>query len=245
LATPIAGTGSAGFAGDGASSLLAQLNAPTDIAGGYIADSANNRIRQLVATASVGPIVVVSAVNAASLTPGPIAPGMLMDLLGITTATQVLFNTISAPILATNPVLVRAPVSLAGTVQITVTNEGAQIAQIVANVVDAAPALFANSSGQAAIVNQDGTLNSPSNPAPRGSVISLFGTGEGVTGLPFSVAIGGYAASVLYAGPSGNYPGMFQINAQVPSGYFGGGTLPIVVDVGTFTTQLGLTVSIF
>ena len=76
-------------------------------------------------------------------------------------------------------------------------------------------------------------------------MISLFGTGEGITGLPFSVSLGGYAATILYAGPSGNYPGMFQINAQVPSGYFSGGTLPIVVGVGSFMTQSGLTITVF
>ena len=120
-----------------------------------------------------------------------------------------------------------------------------QIPQITANVVDAAPALFADSSGQASVVNEDGTLNSPSNPAARGSIITLFGTGEGVTGLPFSLSIGGYVASILYAGPSGNYPGMFQINAQVPSGYLPAGTFPVVAGVGTYTTQEGLTISVF
>lgn len=40
-----------------------------------------------------------------------------------------------------------------------------------------------NSSGRGpgAIINQDGTINSPSNPADRGSVVTLFGTGEGRT----------------------------------------------------------------
>ncbi len=261
-ATPVAGTGSAGFAGDGASSLLAQLSAPTEVlvtgSGIYLADSGNNRIRKLTGSSSqvtVGPILVVSAVNAASLTPGPIAPGMLMALLGTgltindLSQTQVLFNTIPAPILAVTPteVLVRVPFALAGvqTAQIAVNQLGAPIAQITANVVDAAPALFADASGQASVVNQDGTLNSPSNPAARGSVIALFGTGEGITGLPFSVSIGGYAAAIQYSGPAGNYPGMFQINAQVPSGYLSGGTLLIEVTVGTFTTQSGLTVTVF
>ena len=95
------------------------------------------------------------------------------------------------------------------------------------------------------MINQDGSLNSTANPAPAGSIISIFGTGEGVTGLPFSVTIGGYGATIFYEGPSGNYPGMFQINAQVPGGYFAGGTLPIVVGVGTFFTQQGLTVTVF
>jgi uncharacterized protein (TIGR03437 family) len=247
--------------------LLAQLNSPSDIllsstgawnGSLYLADSSNNRIRQLVPGATqvtVAPILIVNAVNAASLTPGPIAPGMLVALLGTgltidgAAQTQVLFNTILAPILSINPteVLVRAPVSLAGvqTVQISVNNQGAQIAQITANVVDAAPGLFGDSSGQASVLNQDGTLNSASNPAARGSVISLFGTGEGVTGLSFSVSIGGYAATVLYAGPAGSYPGMFQVNAQLPAGYFAPGTWPVVVNIGTFSTQSGLTITVF
>jgi uncharacterized protein (TIGR03437 family) len=265
--TPVSGTGTAGFAGDGGASLLAQLNGPTDIlvnssgvSNGslYIADFGNNRIRQLVPSTSqvtAAPILVVSAVNAASLTPGPIAPGMLMAILGTgltigdVAQTQVLFNTTPAPILSITPteVLVRAPVSLAGvqTVQIAVNNQGTQIAQITASVVTAAPALFASPSGQASVLNQDGTLNSPSNPAAAGSVITMFGTGEGITGLPFSVSVGGYAATILYAGPAGSYPGMFQINAQLPSGYFSGGTMPIVVNVGTFATQSGLAITVF
>jgi uncharacterized protein (TIGR03437 family) len=251
--TPVSGTGVAGFGGDGASALLAQLNAPSDVlvgpAGVYATDSGNNRIRLLIGSATqatAAPLVVVTAVNAASLTPGPIAPGMLLALLGVgTTASEVMFNAIPAPILSVTPteLLVRVPVALEGvrSVQISLNN----IAQITANVVAAAPALFANPSGQAAVLNADGTANSPTNPAARGSIISLFGTGEGVTGLPFSLTVGGYAGTILYAGPSGSFPGMFQINAQVPAGYLSAGTFPVVVSVGTYATQAGLTINIF
>ena len=50
--TLVAGTGVAGFSGDGTSALLAQLNAPAglaiDSAGElYIADSSNNRVRKV------------------------------------------------------------------------------------------------------------------------------------------------------------------------------------------------------
>ncbi len=89
-ATPVAGTGSAGFTGDGGSSLLAQLNAPADVAlnvaGVYIADSGNNRIRQLTGSSSqvtTAPILVFSAVNAASLTPGPKKEMMLPRAAGL------------------------------------------------------------------------------------------------------------------------------------------------------------------
>jgi uncharacterized protein (TIGR03437 family) len=251
--TPVSGTGTAGFAGDAGSSLMAQLNAPSDVlvssTGIYVSDSGNNRIRQLTGSSTqqtTAPLVVVSAVNAASLVPGPIAPGMLLALLGAGSAvTAVSFNTTPAPILSNTAteVLVRVPVSLQGvsSVQISIN----QTVEVTASVVDAAPALFANSNGQASVVNEDGSLNSPSNPAARGSIVTLFGTGEGVTGLPFSLSIGGYWATLLYSGPSGNFPGMFQINAQVPSGYLAAGTFPVVAGVGTYLTQAGLTISVF
>jgi uncharacterized protein (TIGR03437 family) len=254
--TVVAGTGVAGFGGDGGSAALALLNAPTDVlvsAGGdLIVDSGSNRVRQLsgaAAQTTVAPIQVVTAVNAASLTPGPIAPGMLMALLGTgltaNDAIQVMFNATAAPVLAVNAeeVLVRVPVTLEGTqsVQIGVN----QMPQITANVVEAAPALFANPQGQASALNQDGTLNSGANPAARGSVITLFGTGEGVSGLGLSMTVGGYQATILYAGPSGNYPGMFQVNALLPAGYLTAGTYPVVATVGSFATQVGVVVSLY
>jgi len=48
----------------------------------------------------------------------------------------------------------------------------------------AAPGIYtldASGYGQGAIVNEDGTINSPANPAARGSIISVYGTGGGVT----------------------------------------------------------------
>jgi uncharacterized protein (TIGR03437 family) len=254
--TVVAGTGTPAFTGDGGSAMLAQLNGPSDVlvgsGGVYVSDSGNNRIRLLTGSASqttVAPIVVVSAVNAASLVPGPVAPGMLMALLGTSAVSSVTFNSIAAPILSTSSssssmeTLVRAPVALEGVASVQIVING--VSSITANVVEAAPALFASASGQASVLNQDGTLNSASNPAARGSIITLFGTGEGVMGLPFSLLIGGYAGSILYAGPSGNFPGMFQVNAQVPSGYLPAGTFPVVVGVGGFGTQAGVVVSVY
>jgi RHS repeat-associated protein len=52
VATPVAGTGPAGFAGDGGPATSAQLNGPADVALGadgslYIADTANHRVRRV------------------------------------------------------------------------------------------------------------------------------------------------------------------------------------------------------
>src|SRR5260370_15184405 len=73
------------------------------------------------------------------------------------------------------------------------------------------------SGGQGAILNQNGSVNSSANPADKGSVVSLFGTGAGQTNPPgldgkpataplpkpvasVSVQIGGMDAQILYAG---------------------------------------------
>jgi len=74
--------------------------------------------------------------------------------------------------------------------------------------------------GPAAVLNQDNSVNSASNPAPRGAIIQIYATGEcetsphGVTGsvigtglktplLGVKVTIGGQDAVVQYAGSAG------------------------------------------
>src|SRR6185437_15496127 len=47
------------------------------------------------------------------------------------------------------------------------------------NILGAAPGVFASSGGAAAVVNQDGSINSFGNPAAPGSTISLYVTGMG------------------------------------------------------------------
>ena len=252
--TVVAGTGTAGFAGDGASAVSSEMNFPWDVAAGragvlYVADLENNRVRSLTPgpAANVAPILVVSAVNAASLQPGPLAPGMLLNLLGTGLSlsdagqTQVLFGTMAAPILSfdNSRLLVRVPMELEGqqSVNVQILKQGNLLSQIPASVVDAAPALYVDASGNLIAANQDGSPNAMTNPVGRGSIVVFFGTGEGVTGLPISVAIGGYAAEVLYAGPVAGYPGLLQINARVPAGYVAPGAMSVVVMVGTASTQ--------
>jgi uncharacterized protein (TIGR03437 family) len=91
----------------------------------------------------------------------------------------------------------------------------------------ASPAIFTaqqSGSGQAAIVNQDGTLTPPS---PSGAIVTLYGTGFGVgsigadglthTLLPVTALIGGEEARVLYAGEAPGYTsGLQQINILIP-----------------------------
>jgi len=251
--TPVAGIGSPGFSGDGGPALAAELGFPWDVAVGpggvlFVADLDNNRVRQL----SPGPedstigTSVVQVLNAASLQPGPVAPGMLLAFRGSGVAgvdgVTVLFGSTPGVVLAADAqqVVVQAPVSLVGltSVQIQVNVQGNSIASIPAPIAAAAPGLFS------AAANSDGTLNSPASPAPRSSIVTLYGTGEGASGLPISVTIAGAAAEVLYAGPAPGYPGLLQLNVRVPTGYFSGGDVPVLLTVGDASSQPGVTIAV-
>jgi uncharacterized protein (TIGR03437 family) len=265
--TAIAGTGAAGFSGDEGAAPAAQLSFPWDVAVNAdglvaVADLGNNRIRDLTPpVAPVGETQLppgsptpdnVTIVNAASLAPGPVAAGMLLLIggSGISPAqipdTAIAFGSNPALILSadSSSILVVAPAAIAGlgSVPIEIIYQNAVIASIPVAVADAAPGLFTDAAGEAAANNQDGSINSAGNAAPRGSVISLYGTGLGISGGAVSVTMEGYSAQVLYAGPVANFPGSFQINAQVPSGYIPTGALSVVVTVGTSPSQAGVTV---
>src|SRR5262249_16769349 len=153
--------------------------------------------------------------------------------------TQVLFDGRPAPLLyATNGQLAAiVPYAVDGRpgTQVQVRN-GAEASESGAlPVTPVAPSIFSadyTGSGQGAILNQDGvTVKSTENAAAKGSVISIFATGEGQTDpagvdgelargstLPkpkgrVEVSIGGKPAEVLYAGAApGLVAGLFQVN---------------------------------
>jgi uncharacterized protein (TIGR03437 family) len=238
---------------DGSGSVTAvgvdgNIGTPWDVAVGpagrlYVADLDGNCLRVLIP--SVAPVTSVDAVNAASLLPGPLAPGMLVAIRGAgASPATVIFGGFPATILSIDDtrILVQAPAQIAGMNQVQI-EVGAQ--RIFASVADAAPALFTTGAGLAAAVNEDGTLNSAQHPVSRGSWISLYGTGEGIAGLPVAVRIGGYTAEVLYAGGVAGYPGLFQINARIPSGYMAPGILSVSVTVGLAESPPGVTIAVY
>src|SRR5260370_37707641 len=114
--------------------------------------------------------------------------------------------------------------------------------------------------GPAVVVNQDGTFNPAANPAPRGSIVSFWATGQGQTippsisgqqpqaptfptpVLPVSVSIGGVAvpqSDILYAGLV--YAGVMQVNARVPSTVVPGNLVELLLVVGNSTSLQGVT----
>jgi uncharacterized protein (TIGR03437 family) len=146
---------------------------------------------------------------------------------------QVLFDSVPAPILyaQSRQINAIAPVGSAvnGTMQVTVTYNNQQFGPAVAKARFGNPGIFRlqiGQSEQAVAMNQDGTLNGPTNPAARGSVVAVWGTGYGQTDPP--CPIGGlnlpYAAplspgrSALISSPG---PGPNDFGVAVPAWYAG------------------------
>lgn len=93
---------------------------------------------------------------------------------------------------------------------------------------DLAPGLFLIDANQsAAVLNQDSTLNSQSNPAIRGQAIILFVTGLGpvtaqssglsTTTNPATVIINGRELTPFFTGLAPGYVGLYQINVSLPA----------------------------
>jgi uncharacterized protein (TIGR03437 family) len=128
------------------------------------------------------------------------------------------------------------------------------------------PAIDQGAGGQGAILNQDGTFNSPSNPAQRGSTITMFGTGGGEadpgvvdgqivagvrprTNLPVSVMFDlrkpSEEAEVQYAGGVfGSVAGVLQLNVRVPSNAHTGDAVHFKVVIGAQWTGYQATVAL-
>jgi uncharacterized protein (TIGR03437 family) len=145
-----------------------------------------------------------------------------------------------------------------------VIHQGVASNQVALPVTGASPGFFtltSNGQGQAAALNQDLSFNQPSTPAARGSIITLFGTGEGQTdpggvtgsvtgGLAMltqkvSVTIGGVNAEVKFAGEAPTLiAGVLQINAVIPASIAIGSGVPVSVTIGSASSPPGPTISV-
>ena len=225
------------------------------------------------ATGAVAPGEVV-ILNGITIGPSPMASNVIpaSGRVGSSLANvTVTFNygsggSITAPILycSASQTSVIVPYGLAGfsTANVVVTYKGQQITTQVP-VTLSAPGVFTSNfsgSGQAVALNADGTVNSASNAAIAGSVITLFATGEGPANppgedgvvndrilrtpqLPVSLTIGGQPAKVLYAGSAiGGVQGVMQIEVLIPAGLTG--AVPVTLTVGSTASQANVTISV-
>jgi uncharacterized protein (TIGR03437 family) len=253
----------------------------------YTTDARNNVIRVLKPTLATP--VLAAVTSAASNLTGPVAPGEIVVLRGqglgpaqlascqygasglidpILYGTQVLFNGIPVPVLyaSASQVAALVPYSVSGaSAQVSVAYQGAISAAISVPVAPSAPALFtwdSSGHGQAAAVNQDGSVNGAARPAKAGDFVSLYATGGGQTSpagvdgklpssplpltiLPVTVTIGGQSVKPQYAGGAPGYiTGLMQVNAQIPLNVSPGSAVPVVIQVGEAISRAGVTIAV-
>jgi uncharacterized protein (TIGR03437 family) len=222
--------------------------------------SINVPVTLLVELGPVTPPVIASVVNAASGIAGAVSPGEIISVRGCGVGASLIGNSIGTNLnglqvtfdgtpamlfyTSANQTNLVVPPQVAKSTVMQVSYLG-QTAEWVLPVVGVTPGIFTidgTGTGQAAIVNQDGTMNSAANPAIRGSVVSIYATGVSAGA---EVTIGGIAAMVQYAGQApGEIPGLTQVNAVVPQGVAVGSAVPLMVGVCGVQSQAGVTVAV-
>jgi uncharacterized protein (TIGR03437 family) len=184
---------------------------------------------------------------------------------------EVLVNGIPCPLLYVSSTQINAVAPYAlytkSAAHIAVRYLGVLSNEVPVQVQPSVPGLFTHpaiGSGPGAILNQDMTVNTHANPAARGSVITLFGGGDGQSApqgidglisptqldqlprplLPVTVTIGGVIATdVSYAGAAPTLTsGVVQVNVRIPT-TVPAGDLPVLLQIGTLS-QPGVTVSV-
>ena len=229
------------------------------------------------------PAAIQTIVNAASQMSLPLAPGEIVEITGQTVGPSpsvaatippttpalattlggatVTVNGIAAPILYTSgsQTNIQIPYEIAGaTTASVVLKTGGQTTPAVSMPVQpVSPGIFTinfSGSGQAVALNADGSVNSSANPAARGSTITLFATGEGVTtpgstdGMTetdtsrvpvasVSVVFNTTSAPVTSASTAPkDVAGVLEIQTTVPAG-LPVGQISVAVSVGGVSTE--------
>ncbi len=132
----------------------------------------------------------------------------------------------AATVLNSSPFQVNLRIPLAtpsGAATLTLNAPGGSASQTI-QIVPVAPAVFMLGS-RGAVINRDGSVNGPSNPALRGDVMVAFGTGFGsvspkgtlmITDSPVTAKLGDLDVPVQFAGLTPGFVGLYQINLSIP-----------------------------
>ncbi len=223
----------------------------------------------------------VSAVLNAASASGEIAPGSLASIYGSGFAASteqaesfplpttlggvtVTLNGTACPLLFVNSTQINFQVPFEtqpGAATLKVTTNSASSSSVTIAIFAAAPGIFPGAAaGSAAAENQDSSVNSDSNPAAAGSVITVFLTGQGPVSVSggltgeqtpspliyatrtASATIGGLNAPIQFLGLApGQTTGLAQANLQVPN--LAAGDYPVIITIDG-AASLSATVSI-
>jgi hypothetical protein len=202
-----------------------------------------------------------SVLNTASLFGGPIAPGEWITLRGGGFGPESRVMLGDAPILiasaTSTEILARVPDTFQpnGATTMRIDSSDLSSQSIFVNSASSAAAIFtqdATGIGQALAFNADGSLNGPSNPAARGTKISITANGLGVLSPDRSIGLffscGGAIPGDVQSGPIAGLPGDRNslVNAIIPAAICppsGSAGIALVVDgVITFTPPVTISV---
>jgi uncharacterized protein (TIGR03437 family) len=267
--TPLLGsTYVASLSSDG-SSVTSAVTAPAGAAGRTIiltgdgVTTLGSSGSLLLTNPGSGPSLVGIANSAAAEVSNAVAPYELISLYGIGLGpspavgaqvvngavtsslggVEVLFDGVPAPLLYAGPTQINAivPSEVIGrdTTSLTIVTPSGSINGPTMLIQPSQPGVFGNGAGEASALNQDGSLNSPTNPAAPESIVTVWATGGGVSSrpqpdgainteptgspnLPLSVLNpglgGGLSVEVLYGGDApGLVGGVLQINFRLPA----------------------------
>ena len=251
---------------------IVDLNA-RPVAAGCLVNAASQRFSGVGAVrGSIAPGEIIT-VYGSSLGPRegvearPDAGGRFPTLLA---QTRLVVNGTPAPLLYVHDQQINAVVPFASAIaaeaRIEVEHQGRRSVALLVPVTPAAPGIFTldgTGTGPAAIVNEDGSVNSPWNPASKRSVVSIYATGIGllepptedgrvVSGilrlatLPLRVRFGGPAdGEILFAGAApGFVAGLIQINVRIPEEAASGEAVDVGLRAGEQESSSRATVAI-
>jgi uncharacterized protein (TIGR03437 family) len=186
--------------------------------------------------------------------------------------TKVLFDGVESPLIFASSGQIDAIVpasASADQIEVQVQYQGQASASFPVALAPTAVGIFSadcSGTGQANVQNEDGSANSPDNPAAPGSTVTLWATGLGQSStsglyppaepsvaavslpraaLPVRAQIGGQTAEVVYAGSApGLVDGVIQVTLRIPAATQTGAAIPLLLHVGNSTSQPGITLAI-
>jgi uncharacterized protein (TIGR03437 family) len=227
--------------------------------GSFVVSGASNVAAYVETGAPSSPSVYAVVGSAGTAVTGQIAPGELISFCGANIGppipatadlrsgpaptqlggVEVLVDRTPAPLLYARSTQINAivPFGVANpTTKVVISNGGAMSNEAILGVVTAQPDAFKlNAKLWAAALNQDGSVNSASNHAALGTIVSVFATGFGsmtpqptdgqlITGTlptlaaPVQVLNGYQPLEVTYAGPAPTLiAGVTQVNFRLPA----------------------------